>query len=127
MRIEIEKVCETTRQSLVGLASLVVSTICGSAWLTVLIPLLLGKGDVALNGDSDTKMLMIVVGSGIALLLAVLSFGLERPVLAGDGCFARARAYREYGVSRDAVLDSHAPGGLVWVGRIGVHRRFCRG
>jgi hypothetical protein len=65
---------------MVGFASLVISAICGFTWLTVLIPVLRHKGDFV-AADGDAKMLLVVVGSGIAVLFALLSLGLERPVV----------------------------------------------
>jgi hypothetical protein len=88
MRIAADIVCETTQQSLAGSTSLAISTISGVTWLTVVIPILLRGGNIAPPGSSDTRGLIVVIGSGIAMLFALLSFGLERRIgpAAGSLC-----------------------------------------
>ena len=80
--MKLQKVCEATQQNPVGFASLIISLLCGSLYLvTVLIPVLLRRDNLlATVAAADFWIITLVLGSGLALLLALLSFGMERRI-----------------------------------------------
>jgi hypothetical protein len=81
MRANIQSICESTQRSPIGWSSLILGSISGVTYFTsVLLPLLLRGTNFPETAGRDTRILVIVVGSGFAFLMALLSLGLERHV-----------------------------------------------
>ena len=84
MRMTLESACRATQRSPVGIISLILSCFCGITYLaTLFVPQFFPTSEFSPASENSTILFIIVTGSGVAFLLALLSFGLERPMWPG--------------------------------------------